>query len=79
MTESTYKILNINNIQVCQPVQSVTVMYCSRDEQKQNMAKRNRMCTALQKIDSSNICTYHQHEKKDMTAHQFAKLQNTSI
>ena len=76
MTESTYKILNKNNMQVCQPVQSVTITYCSRDEQKQNMAK-NYMYTALQKIDSSNITTYN--SVKKARQHMFAKPQNTSI
>lgn len=30
-------------MQVCQPVQSVTLTYCSREEQKQNMTTRNHL------------------------------------
>ena len=37
------QFLNANNMQVCQPVQSVTLTYCSREEQKQNMTTRNHL------------------------------------
>ena len=64
-------------MQVCQPVQSVTLTYCSREEQKQKW-QQEIICSSA-KSDSPKLTTYPTHYfsmKIGMTAHQFVKLQN---
>ena len=67
-------------MQVCQPVQSVSLTYCSREEQKRKHEDK-KSSAAAQKVTAPKFTTYpthyFQHEKKrGMTAHQFVKLQN---